>query len=103
MTSKELTNGEVKKLAVTADTREDHLIVARFYWAEANGLDAKAAGYKRAATNLRNTPGAKNLAAPGTAGRFEFAANGFRAQANAYRAIARTHEKMAAGVIALLK
>lgn len=103
MTSRKLTKGEVKKLAVTAETREDHLAVARFYRAEANGLDAKAAGYELAATNLRNTPLAKNLAAPGTAGRFEFAAKGFREEANTDRAVATTHESIAAGVIALLK
>ncbi|PWU11318.1 MAG: hypothetical protein C5B51_02935 [Terriglobia bacterium] len=102
-TPKELTSREVKKLAVTANTREDHLVVARFYRADANGLDTKAAGYERAATNLRNTPVAKNLAAPGTAARFEFAAVGFREEANAGRAIAATHEKMAADVLALLK
>ena len=99
---KELSKGEVKKLAATAKSAEDHLTVARFYRAEANGLDAKVAGYELAATNLRNTPVAKNLAAPGIAARFEFAAKGFREDANDDRAIATTHEKMAAGVIALL-
>ena len=103
MAPKEMTLADVKKIAMTAETRDDHLIIARFYRAEANGLDAKAAGYEMAAANLRNTPVAKNLAAPGTAGRFEFAAKGFRAEAKADRAIATTHEKMASGVIALLK
>jgi hypothetical protein len=102
MAPKELTKGEVKKLAVTAETPEDHLTVARFYRAEANGLDAKAAGYELAAANLRNTSVAKNLAAPGTAGRYEFTAKGFRKEAKEDRAIATTHEKMATGVIALL-
>jgi hypothetical protein len=103
MTPKELTKGEVKNLAVRADTPEDHLAVARFYRAEANGLDAWATGYELAATNLRNTPLAKNLAAPGTAGRYEFAAKGFREEANRNRAVATSHETMAAGVVALLK
>ena len=103
MISKELTKGEVKKLAATAKLPEDHLTIARFYRAEANVLDAMAAGYEVAAANLRTTPVAKNLAAPGTAARSEFAARGFREEANDHRAIAATHERMAAGVIALLK
>ena len=103
MIPKELTKGEVKKLTFTAESREDHLTVARFYRAEANSLDAKAVGYELAATNLRNTPVAKNLAAPGTAARFEFAAKGIREEAKDDRAIATTHERVAAGVIALLK
>jgi hypothetical protein len=103
MTPKELTKGEVKKLAATAETPEDHLTVARFYRAEANGLDANAAGYEVAAVNLRNGPFVKNLAAPGTASRFEFAAKGFREEANTDRAVATAHERVAAGVIALLK
>src|SRR5579872_3423315 len=56
MTPEELTKGDIQKLAVTAATREDHLTVTRFYRVEANGLDAQAAGYELAATNLRNTP-----------------------------------------------
>lgn len=102
MTAKELTKDEVRKLALTAETPEAHLTVARFYRAEANGLDAKAAGYELAASNLRNVPVAKSLAAPGTAARFEFAAKGFREEANTDRAIATTHERIAADVIALL-
>jgi hypothetical protein len=78
-------------------------MVARLYRAEANGLVAKAAGYELARPICGITPVAKNLAAPGTAGRFEFGAKGFREKAIADRAIATTHEKIAAGVIALLK
>ena len=50
--SRELTKGEVKKLAATATSAEDHLTVARFYRAEGNGLDAQAARYEDAAANL---------------------------------------------------
>ena len=102
MTPKELTKSEVNKLAATAKSPEDHLNIARFYREEANGLDAQAAGYELAATKLRNAPVAKNLAAPGTAARFEFAAKGFREEAKDDRAVATTHERMAVGVIALL-
>ena len=102
LTPQELTKGEAKKLAATATSSEDHLTVARFYRGEANALDARATAYDSAAANLRTAPVAKNLAAPGTAGGYEFAANRFREEAKTDRAIATTHEKMAAGVIALL-
>lgn len=99
---KELTKGAVKKLAATAATAEDHLTVARFYKAEATGLDAKAAGDEEAAANLRNGPVVKNLMSPTTAGRFEFAAKGFREEAKADRALAASHEEMAKTVVASL-
>jgi hypothetical protein len=99
---KELAKRDVKKLAATAKTSEDHLTIARYYRAEANGLDAEAAGYALAAANLRNTPAPKNLAAPTSAGRFEFAANGYREEAKADRALATSHEEMAEAVVASL-
>jgi len=40
--SKELTKGEIKKLAARAKSAEDHLTVARFYRVEAHGLDGAA-------------------------------------------------------------
>ena len=99
---KQLTKGAVKKLAVGARTPGDHLTVARFYRAEADRHDAMAAGYGLAAANLRHVPVAKNLAAPGAASRYEFVAKGFRDAARDDRAVAATHEQMAADAIALL-
>lgn len=99
---KQLTKGEVKRLAVGARTPEDHLTIARFYRVEADRHDAMAAGCGLAAANLRHVPVAKNLAAPGAAGRYEFAAKGFRDSASNDRAVAATHEQMAAEAIALL-
>jgi hypothetical protein len=98
ITPPELTRREVRRLAARAATSQDHLAVAGFYRAEANGLDRRAAGYELAAAGLRDAPVAKNLVAPGTAARFEFAAEGFRVAAKVDRAAAVAHEKMAAAV-----
>jgi hypothetical protein len=100
--SKELTKGGIKKLAATAKSAEDHLTVARFYRAEANGLDAQAARYEEAAANLRNRAIVKNFTSPTTAGWFEFGAKGFRDEAKADRALAASHEAMAKTVVASL-
>ena len=100
--SKELTKGEIKKLAATAKSAEDHLTVARFYRVEAHGLDVQAAVYEEAAASLRNGPIVKNFASPTTGGRLEFAAKGFRDEAKSDRAIAASHEEMAKTVVASL-
>jgi hypothetical protein len=100
--SKELTKGEIKKLAATAKSAEDHLTVARFYRVEAHGLDVQAAGYEEAAASLRNGPIVKNFASPTTGGRLGFAAKGFRDEAKSDRAIAASHEEMAKTVVASL-
>lgn len=99
---KELTRGEVKNLTATAKSPEDHLTIARYYRAEANGLDAQAAGYEEAAANLRNGPFVKNFIAPSTAARWEFAATGFREEAKADRALAASHDEMSKTVVASL-
>jgi len=99
----ELTKGEVKKLARMAKSPEDHLTVARYYRDEANGLDAQAARYEEAAASLRKGPAVKNLVAPTTASRFDFLAKGFREDAKADIALAKSHEEMAKTVIASLK
>jgi hypothetical protein len=95
-----LTKSEVKKLAAAAKSPEDHRTVARFYKAEANGLDAQAAGYEDAAATLRNGPLVKNSTSPATPGRFEFAAKGIREEAKADRGLAASHEEMAKAVVA---
>jgi hypothetical protein len=99
---KELTKGEVKKLAATAKSPEDHLTIAHFYRGEASGLDAQATRYEEAGGNLRNGPVVKNIMSPTTPGRFEFAAKGFRERAKADRAVAASHEAMAKTVVAAL-
>jgi hypothetical protein len=99
---KELTKREVKKLAATAKSPEDHLTIARYYTAEANGLDAQVTAYEKAAANLRNGPIVKNFTSPTTAGRLEFATEGFREEAKADRTLAVRHETMAAMVVVSL-
>jgi hypothetical protein len=69
--------------------------LANYYRGEAKALDARGAACEHAATNLRNGPFVKNLTAPGTAGRWEFAAKGFREEAASDSAIAASHEAMA--------
>lgn len=102
MVAAELTRGEVKKLAATAKYPEDHLTIARFYRAQANGLDAQAAGYESASANLRNGPVVKNFTSFTTAGRLAFAAKGLREEARADRALGASHEEMAKTVVASL-
>lgn len=97
---RELTPREVKKLAANAKSSEDHLAVARYYKAKADTLDARATGYEEAAAQLRNGPAAKNVVSPTTAGRYSFAAKGFREEAKSDRGLAISHEEMARNVIA---
>lgn len=87
-----LTKKEVKRLTANAELREDHLKLARYYTAEADRLNAQAAGYQEAAAHAANV---KNLAAPSTAGRYEFFAEGFRDEAQSNRVLAAAHEEMA--------
>ena len=94
-TRKELTKKDIKRLSKTAETREDHLKVARFWTAEANQLEAQAAGYENAAAALRRGPVAKNIAAPSTAARWEFLAQGLRDQARSDRTRSASQEQMA--------
>lgn len=91
-----LTKKEVNRLSATAQTREDHLKVAGYYKAEADKLDAQATGYEEAAATYRRGPNVKNLIAPTTAGRYEFFAKRFREEARSNRALATSHEQMAA-------
>ena len=91
----ESTKKDAKRLAATAESAADHMKLANFYRGEAGALDARGAAYEQAATNLRNGPFVKNLTAPGTAGRWEFAAKGFREEAASDSAIAASHEAMA--------
>ena len=97
-----LTKKDVKRLAATAETREDHLKLVAYYKAEADSLDAEAAGYEQAAAAYRRAPMAKNLAAPSTPGRYEFFAKGLRNEARSDRALATSHEEMARDTVAAL-
>jgi hypothetical protein len=95
-TPEEFTRKDAKRLAAIAESAADHMKLANYYYrGEAEALDAKGTAYEQAATNLKNGPFVKNLAAPGTAGRWEFAAKGFREEAASNRAIAASHEAMA--------
>jgi hypothetical protein len=100
LAAKELTKGEVKTLTAIAKSQEDHLTVARYFRAKAEGLDAQAAGYEEAAANLWHASAAKNLVAPTTAGRYSFAAERFRENARADIVLARSHEAMARVMVA---
>ena len=98
----ELTKNDVKRLAATAESREDHLKLARYYKAQADMLDAQAVGYEEAAGVYRRGPIVKNLMAPSTAGRYEFFARGFRDEAESNRALAESQEEMAKEAVARL-
>ena len=91
----ELTSREVKRLTVTAKSAEDHLKLARYYEAEADRLDAQAAGYEEAAADYRHSPAPKNLMSPTTASRYEYLAQGFRKEAKSDRALAASHDQLA--------
>lgn len=91
----QVTKGDIKKLARTAETAADHRKIAQFYRAEANRLDALGAAYEQAAASHRTGPHVKNLSAPGASGRYEFIAKGFREDAQADHALADAHEEMA--------
>ena len=95
VTVPEFTKNDAKRLAAIAESAADHLKLAAFYRGEAEALDAKGAAYEEAAVAFRNGPAVKNIAAPTTAGRWEFAAKGFRAEAASNRAEAAAHEAMA--------
>ena len=90
-----LTNREAKRLAARAKSPADHMKLVEFYTAKAERLDAQAAGYEQAAAAYMNGPKIKNLMSPTTAGQYEFFAKRLRDEANANRALAGSHERMA--------
>jgi hypothetical protein len=90
-----LTDKEAKRLTATAESPTAHLLLAEFYSAKADRLEARAAGYEEAAAAYRNGPAIKNLASPTTAGRYEFFARTMRGEAESNRALATLHEHMA--------
>ena len=94
-THKELTKRDIKRLSKTAETRDDHLKIARFWTSEATKLEVRAAGYEQAAAAFRRGPVVKNFTASNTAARWEFVATGLRNEAASDRARAASHEKMA--------
>jgi hypothetical protein len=98
----ELTKREVKKLAATATSPEDHLKLAAYFKTQADRLDAEGAGYEEAAAAYRQGPTPKNLIAPNTAARYEYFAKAFREEARSHRTLAASQEQMAknAGTVA---
>lgn len=92
---RELTKRDVKKLAATAKSAEDHLKIAGYYNAQADRLEANAAGYEEAAARYQHSPLVKNLMSPTTPGRYAFIAKGYREEASSNRAQAVSHEQMA--------
>ena len=97
-----LTEKQAKRLAATAELREDHLKVARYYNAEADRLNAQAEGYEEAAAAYRRGPFVKNLMAPSTPGRYEFLAKRLRDEAKSDLMLAASHEEMAREAVATL-
>jgi hypothetical protein len=93
--AQEFTEKDAKRLAATAESAADHMKLASYYSGEAEVLDATGAAYEQAATSLRAHPLPKNLAAPGTAARWEFATKRFREKAASNRALAVSHEELA--------
>lgn len=100
--NKELTRKDIKELTANAKSAEDHLTLAHYFRAKADGLDARAGGYEEAAAKLRTAPAVKNLVAPSTAARYTFIAKGFRDDAKSNRALAASHEEMAKDAVAKL-
>lgn len=94
--AKEMNKKDAKRLAAVAELPAEHLKLARFYAAEANRLEALAISYEKAAAAYRERPAAKNLAAPTTVGLYEFLVKGFRSEEKRNRALATSHEEMAA-------
>lgn len=89
------TNKEARRLAATAATPTDHLVLAAYYTANADRRDAQAAAFEEAAAAYMNGPKIKNLMSPTTGGRYEFFAKALRNEANTTRALAASHERMA--------
>ena len=93
--SRGLTKREVKRLSAAAESANDHLMLAAYYRAEAERLDAQASGYERAAATYRNGPMVENLMAPSTLDRYEFLAKGLRDESRSDRTLATAQEEMA--------
>ena len=91
----QLTRKEIKRLTLTAESAEDHLKIARYYEAEADKLEAQAAGYDEAVAAYRRSPAPKNLMSPTTAAHYDFLARGFREEAKSDRTLAASQEQMA--------
>ncbi len=91
----QLTRREVKRLTLTAESAEDHLKIARYYGAEADRLEAQAAGYDEAVAAYRRNPAPKNVMSPTAAAHYEYQARGFREEAKADRTLAASQEQMA--------
>jgi hypothetical protein len=79
---------DLKAALKAARTPEDHERIAAYCEAEAERLDAEAAGYEQAAETYRKGPAAKNLTAPNTAARYDSIAKRLREKAQADREVA---------------
>jgi hypothetical protein len=90
----QLTRREARQLKAMKSP-EDHSKLAQYYKAEADKLDAAAAGYEEAAATYRQGPMVKNLISPTTPGRYEYIGKTYREKANSDRELATSHEQMA--------
>jgi hypothetical protein len=92
---RELTSRQIKKLAATAKSLEDRLVVARYYRTRAGRLEAQAAEYEEASAALEHGPAIKNLTAPTTAMRYQYLAKELRKEAALDRTLAGSHDQIA--------
>lgn len=89
-------NGKDLKVALkAAKTPQDHERIATYYKAEAERLDAEAAGYEQAAAKYRSGAYVKNIMSPTTPGRYEYTAKEDREQAQSNRQLAAAQEQLA--------
>jgi hypothetical protein len=86
---------DLKSALKAAKTPEDHERIAAYYKAKSEKLETAAAEYQDAAMNFRKGPVVKNIAAPNTAARYEYIAEGYREEAKANRKLAASHAQMA--------
>ena len=95
-----LSKKQVKELAVTARTPEDHMKLAAYYNQEAAALEAEANEHEALAANYRGLPattGSKAMMGGKTAEHCAYFAKSVREAAKADRGIAAEHEDMSKG------
>ncbi len=97
-TSRPLTNNEVKQLAATAKTPEDHMRLSRHFKLKADKLETEAKVHAEMALNYRTHPTVSEMKRPGapdTALHCEWLSQSLAKAAKDARALAADHEIMA--------
>jgi len=96
----ELTKRDIKKLAATAKSPEDHLKIAAFYTTHADNLENQAAANEEAAAEDRRNGGAKNMMSPTMPGHLEYLAKTYRKEAKSDRDQAAAQRQLATNAVA---